>query len=70
MSSSHQSSRSGRRLLVWVNVLMVVFWGALLTLCVIKERWLGVAVNGLLLVMSWYSLRRAFRRDSTRRQVA
>jgi hypothetical protein len=69
MSSAHDMPASRRRLLVWVNVLSVVVWSALLVLCVIKERWLGVAANGLLLVMSWYSLRRAFRRDATPRQV-
>ncbi|WP_344688026.1 hypothetical protein [Blastococcus jejuensis] len=69
MTSFHQSTRFGSRLLVLINVVLVVAWGVLLVICVVKGRWLGVAANGLLLAMSWYSLRRAFRRDATQRQV-
>jgi hypothetical protein len=69
MSSAHHSPAFRRRLLVWVSVLSVVVWGALLILCVLTERWLGVAVNGLLLVISWYNLRRAWRRGVTQRQA-
>lgn len=46
-------------------VALVVFWAAFLIITVVKERWIGVAANGLLLAASGYSLLQALRRRRT-----
>jgi hypothetical protein len=53
------------RLPISVLVLLVALWAALLVVCVVKERWVGVAANGLLLAASGFSLWRALRRRAT-----
>ncbi|GAA4756543.1 hypothetical protein GCM10023328_45380 [Modestobacter marinus] len=48
-----------------VLVALVVVWATFLIITVARERWLGVAANGLLLAASGYSLVQALRQRRT-----